>query len=1613
MIRKVPIIVFLALVFSFELIGQEEFTSEDELKVKANELFNESKYVEAAPLFSQLLSLYPKEVEYNFKYGASLIFADKDKSKSLKFLQFATSKSTVDPQAYYFMGLSYHLNYQFSKAIRQYNKFKSRASNSEIQKFDIDRKIQMCENGLSLLTTISEVQVLDKKVVPENNFYRSYKLDGIEGKIISKPKEFISKEDIKQNDNSLIFLPDAAQQVIYPSYGKRNDNGLDLYKVEKLENGEWSEPVALSSNINTPYDENYAFLHPDGKTLYFSSKGHNSMGGYDLFKSTYDFNTGKWGKAENLGFAFSSTSDDILFVSDENNQFAYFASNRSNQSGNLTIYKVLVDSKAPELSVIQGKLTYEGTTNFNKARITVINEQTNQAIGVFETNNSGAYKIEIPSNGGTYKYNLETTNDAPIHTGVIEIPPQEEFKVLAQELRLVGEGSEQKLVIKNIFEGSNATTNNQGEPIVSSTTLANKAELAVNTNESEVSATSPVNLSSKGSNTANTAQIESELLLGDKKVDLAFNRAIDQKLKADEKLAKVKSDGKSEDSPEMNEARSLALQSVVSTQIAQNINEQLNKQKEIYNQLVELEGSLNEQGESSIEIEEKIEKQKMLYENSLSVDEYLAEETTTLKSDVSNLRAKLNREDEKVAALENEKQNIQQKIKDANNRLSAVTSDSEKEKVKAELKRLNDELNDIDLQLSLSSSKKVELKRELIVKESKLNQLTDLVLSFENKNQLNTQKSISDREINELIAGAKTLRDEGLIFSSDLAESSSTTNTGKTDSNSSTDNNNQAITNVSSTKSDEQEFVAETTDLSGIEFQPSKSQLNISGKSSEALSLLKEAASLEQRAKSISNEAYTLKTAEERTAAFEKANELEKQSREKQIEAANNLAEVNNDAYVKNAEKLLMANKYSENFNSANLDMANLMAEEAEVYFSQAREVRYSINSEDRNSKKLIDLQKAYDYEILALEKQSKALSLLEKVDQEYAVNPNNAEPNASVNYNGASEVRMIQTITNAEVLEVRDAKTAEDKAKALLAESQKLDLRADSIKSTIENSNNKELELKYAEVIKESQAKKELADSYFKRKLQIESGFADASKMEKLGAGVNKPMLTEVSIEVDTVNIDESRKNMILNSKDYNNYLREAQKNHRLKKQSQVDYENAKTFQLAQQDFILKAALLRDRALKSSNPEERSRLVKEAEVLESKVNSLQSSIDSVSKIIKLRNYMIQQSDRSLNQVLAWVDDEDRGLLVHLANKNINTDLSATDPLVDLEDVKENDEEDFLQRSDRELVETVITPNNNSKAEAPSSTPEEPEIANDTSVDTELTQSDEGTIKEPTSNVVEQVNSTNEEKDEDQLESTTPEIAEVVDKTEEVEAPAETSAANDNNTERNISTVEKMPRKVNGSVFKQLSPNTSAYNAANPIPKLDKLPEGLVYKVQVGAFRNPIPQDMFKGFSPIMAEETSSGITRYTAGMFLDEQTAIQARDNIRNLGYKDAFVVAFFNGERVGMTRARELEGKPAAEVVNENRTNVNEVNDVFFTVQIGVFSKPLERGTYSRFEPLNVAVLSNGMRRYNSGVYRTAQEAEEAKARINEVIKDAFVTAYYQGKRIMLNEAARLQNR
>lgn len=135
------------------------------------------------------------------------------------------------------------------------------------------------------------------------------------------------------------FSPD--QKTLYFVSSRAGGlGGTDIYKINLMDSGgKWGKPINLGPNINTEYDEDAPFIHTDNATLFFSSKGHNTMGGFDVFYSQQD-TAGHWGEAKNMGYPINTPDDDIYFSASPDGRRAYYSSVRKGGYGEKDIYEI-------------------------------------------------------------------------------------------------------------------------------------------------------------------------------------------------------------------------------------------------------------------------------------------------------------------------------------------------------------------------------------------------------------------------------------------------------------------------------------------------------------------------------------------------------------------------------------------------------------------------------------------------------------------------------------------------------------------------------------------------------------------------------------------------------------------------------------------------------------------------------------------------------------------------------------------------------------------------------------------------------------------------------------------------------------------------------------------------------------------------------------------------------------------------------------------------------------------------------------------------------------------------------------------------------------------------
>lgn len=175
------------------------------------------------------------------------------------------------------------------------------------------------------------------------DIYFTEKTDGKWGKpeALKKPINSPSKE-------TSVYETSDGMKMFFSSDREGGQGRLDLYVAYGNGKGKWSKVENLGAVVNTEYDEEGPFFDEANNVLYFSSKGHNGMGNYDLFKTIYDPEKNTWSKPENLGYPISSSDDDLYYVVASDGITAYYSSYKSDSEGGLDIYRISPADDEPE-----------------------------------------------------------------------------------------------------------------------------------------------------------------------------------------------------------------------------------------------------------------------------------------------------------------------------------------------------------------------------------------------------------------------------------------------------------------------------------------------------------------------------------------------------------------------------------------------------------------------------------------------------------------------------------------------------------------------------------------------------------------------------------------------------------------------------------------------------------------------------------------------------------------------------------------------------------------------------------------------------------------------------------------------------------------------------------------------------------------------------------------------------------------------------------------------------------------------------------------------------------------------------------------------------------------
>ena len=199
-----------------------------------------------------------------------------------------------------------------------------------------EEQLLLARNGLNMMGFCSQPVVVAKQTFPLQDFLLFYPLKDFSWRKSPNQLDSLGGDNLSR----AVYVPDGSRDIYYSA---KDEEGIRNIYSTHLTDSLWSVPTLINEQMTSSSDEIYPMLSPDGQSLYFASKGLYGMGGYDLYVSQWNKETGDWDVPVNMGFPYSSPYDDFLFVNTEDGKYSIFASNRECGRDSVTIYVLEYD----------------------------------------------------------------------------------------------------------------------------------------------------------------------------------------------------------------------------------------------------------------------------------------------------------------------------------------------------------------------------------------------------------------------------------------------------------------------------------------------------------------------------------------------------------------------------------------------------------------------------------------------------------------------------------------------------------------------------------------------------------------------------------------------------------------------------------------------------------------------------------------------------------------------------------------------------------------------------------------------------------------------------------------------------------------------------------------------------------------------------------------------------------------------------------------------------------------------------------------------------------------------------------------------------------------------
>ncbi|MDD3726811.1 MAG: tetratricopeptide repeat protein [Dysgonamonadaceae bacterium] len=296
---------------------------------EAMKLFEEGNYEQAKSVLKIDFENDPADATINKLLGIAALKTG-DIETAEHSLTVASKKRIHEATLY--LGRLYAMQYKFDDAEKQFAAFEKAMRRNKEALAELEKEREYADRLRRMNGRTEDIQIIDSIVVSKRDLLSAYNLSESGGSL-EWARDFF--DDGWNEDNSVVFMNERKTKVYFSRFA--TERGSTLYTMEKMLENFGNEKM-LPAPISDAKDQAYPFIMSDGLTIYFATKGHETIGGYDLYASRLNLNSNTYLTPNQMNMPFNSPFNDYMMVIDEKKGIGWFASDRYQPEGQVCVY---------------------------------------------------------------------------------------------------------------------------------------------------------------------------------------------------------------------------------------------------------------------------------------------------------------------------------------------------------------------------------------------------------------------------------------------------------------------------------------------------------------------------------------------------------------------------------------------------------------------------------------------------------------------------------------------------------------------------------------------------------------------------------------------------------------------------------------------------------------------------------------------------------------------------------------------------------------------------------------------------------------------------------------------------------------------------------------------------------------------------------------------------------------------------------------------------------------------------------------------------------------------------------------------------------------------------